>query len=500
MKIYIKNLNKFIEAKEGTLLTDAIRQNNLPIKMPCNGIGICGGCSLNIRPLGNKYNYKSVLSCFHHLDRDLEIEFLPIEEETTSKSKPVRFYISIIIDIQPTSINIYFVDNNENFVFSSKSVSISYKDIVGNLYKNSSYDEFLSTIKKSLYDKISDIILNTLIKDSLSNVARLIVYSDILYSYILYNVNPSKILDYTVFPDNLNGELVDSIFSSLPLPVSTELIILPNLSYKTGSNIVSSIYSLNFHKVNDIEILVYLNTNPEVILNNHGDMSIVSTNINPFEEQMDIEYLSAPVDGTINGFEIEDGKLKLNILKENSSFNCKINLSKDFCHDIVFDVSESRNVKISSISFYALIDIISEFIENDIILESGKFNENMSEIFKPFFKENKFFFTSKVFITEKDIVNFKSISSNISRKIDLLLQTFNLYREDINRLTVLGLFSGKPDMNNIISSGLFEKEYAHKLNFKENMSEDNLENLYTKNMDLNEINTILKKINVLKLI
>lgn len=75
-KIYIKNMDRFIEASEGTLLSDAIKSSGLHIDMPCNGLGICGKCALNIRQFTSRYNYSEVLACYHVVTKDIEIEFL----------------------------------------------------------------------------------------------------------------------------------------------------------------------------------------------------------------------------------------------------------------------------------------------------------------------------------------------------------------------------------------------------------------------------------------
>lgn len=477
VKIYIKNLNRFIEADKDTLLTDALKQNDLPIEMPCNGMGICGVCSLNIRPLNNKYSFQKVLSCFYHVDKDIEIEFLPVNEEMIKTADEIfdelsiaTESVSIAIDVGTTGVSMNFIDNKTDSVFASKSFlnpQVKYgNDLISRIDFVSRDIDNMDIARNSLFDKISDMILETLDDQSIKNIKKVVFSANTTMLHIIYGANPYSISVYPFKAAFLEKQTLNNKDVKLPVPDSTEIILLPSASSYIGSDVVSGVYYTKMHERKDRSILIDVGTNGEIVINIDCKLYGSSAAAGPAFEGMDIECGSRATEGAIEKFKIVDGKFLLSVI--HSECSSEIVLNTEIESQDLKDLHTPMDIK--SICGSGLIDIVSELLKNNIVMDSGRFNKDMPEHFKANFNDKKFHITDKVYISQKDIRQVQLAKAAISSGIKILLNDLSLSISDIDEVIVAGSFGYHLDPYNLLRVGIIPKEYENAISFAGNTS------------------------------
>lgn len=481
VKIYINNLNRFIEAEKNTLLTDAIKQNNLPIEMPCNGMGICGVCSLNIRPLDNKYAFQKVLSCYHHVDKDIEIEFLPVDEEIMKTADEIvgesdisessNINVNIAIDVGTTGVSISFIDNEINEVFASKSFlnpQVKYgNDLISRIDFVSKGIENMDIARNDLLNKISDIILETLDNESIKNIEKVIFSANTTMLHIIYGANPYSISVYPYTASFLDKQTLTNADVKLPVPDSSEIILLPSASSYIGSDVVSGIYYTKLNERTDRSLFIDVGTNGEIVMNIDGKLYGSSAAAGPAFEGMNIECGSRATEDAIESFRIYNDEFVVSIIHSDSSQEIVLGPNdKKYASDIVAEPI----IEPKSICGSGLIDLVAELLRNDIILDSGRFNKDMPEQFKSKFKDKKFYITDKVYISQKDIRQVQLAKAAISTGIKILLKDLNLEINNIDEVIIAGSFGYHLNAENLLRVGIVPKEYKNTMSFVGNTS------------------------------
>lgn len=509
VKIYINNLNRFIEAEKDTLLTDAIKQNNLPIEMPCNGMGICGVCSLNIRPLDNKYAFQKVLSCYHHVDKDIEIEFLPVDEEIMKTADEIvgesdisessNINVNIAIDVGTTGVSISFIDNEINEVFASKSFlnpQVKYgNDLISRIDFVSKGIENMDIARNDLLNKISDIILETLDNESIKNIEKVIFSANTTMLHIIYGANPYSISVYPYTASFLDKQTLTNADVKLPVPDSSEIILLPSASSYIGSDVVSGIYYTKLNERTDRSLFIDVGTNGEIVMNIDGKLYGSSAAAGPAFEGMNIECGSRATEGAIESFRIYNDEFVVSIIHKNGSEELVLNPDFTNLNIDSIDLSDTNSADNSeaacssldssskdyrynktahidpkSICGSGLIDLVAELLRNDIILDSGRFNKDMPEQFKSKFKDKKFYITDKVYISQKDIRQVQLAKAAISTGIKILLKDLNLEINNIDEVIIAGSFGYHLNAENLLRVGIVPKEYKNTMSFVGNTS------------------------------
>ena len=447
-KIYIHNLDKFIEGKSGRLLKDIIIENGLPLEMPCGGNGICGGCALNIRPLGNKYGFKTIFPCSHLLEKDIEIEYLKVpDEELKSVDKDVdgdsdsSDEISVAVDIGTTGVTIDFLDleiEDPLAVRSFLNPQVQYgNDLISRIDYIGGSQEKLDKVKNVLLDKLTEVI------DDLGKgkVKEAVFAANTTMLHIIAGENPYGIAVYPYQPVFLESrKYKPGEFHGWDFDVT----LLPSASAYIGSDIISGIFATEFYKRKDSSLFIDIGTNGEIVMNINGEMKAVSASAGPAFEGMNIECGSRAVTGAVESIKIKDNG--------------------------EFKVSTIGDTEPKTICGSGLIDIASELLKAGIVEESGRFTKDSDNPLFDKMKDKKFYITDKVYLSQKDIRQIQLAKAAISAGIKILLEAFKKDINDLDEVIVAGSFGYHLNKESVLVTGIIPKEFKGKISSVGNSS------------------------------
>ena len=121
MKLYIKNKDITLEAEEGQLLLNVLRDHGMGVDAPCGGGGKCGKCKVWV-------DGKEELACQKKVDRDMTVE-LPQSARTEVLTSGVEVRIrpdgtdayALAFDLGTTTVVAFLMDGKSGKVLARAS-------------------------------------------------------------------------------------------------------------------------------------------------------------------------------------------------------------------------------------------------------------------------------------------------------------------------------------------------------------------------------------------
>ena len=253
---------------------------------------------------------------------------------------------------------------------------------------------------------------------SIKSFEKIYVSGNTVMMHILCGVNPKTIGVYPFKPVFLESKIIN---------IGNENVtLLDSISGFIGSDISSGIIATNLDENTD-SILIDLGTNGEIVLNTNKILYATSTAVGPAFEGANIECGVGGIDGAINSCNYIDGKL------------------------IYRTINDKKPVGICG---SGLIDVISILLEEDLLDEMGVFKESNSKLFKNI-KNNKFYITDEIYVSQKDIGNFQLAKSAIVSGINILIKKANVKK--LNKIFLAGGFGFYLNLNSARRVGLIPK-------------------------------------------
>jgi uncharacterized 2Fe-2S/4Fe-4S cluster protein (DUF4445 family) len=118
----------------------------------------------------------------------------------------------------------------------------------------------------------------------------------------------------------------------------------------------------------------------------------------------------------------------------------------------------------------ALIDIAAQLVEKEIVLKSGRFNNNLNPKISNRLREKKFYITEDIYISQKDIRQIQLAKGAIAAGISMLLKEVNIALEMVEEVVIAGAFGYHINPDSIKTIGLIPKGFKGKITFVGNSS------------------------------
>ena len=282
---------------EATIL-DILRENNIFPQAPCNGRHTCGKCKVRLLygnieagELENKHLTQKeidsgiILACAHIPSEMIRVEILddknltPILTETNTNLPLFSDYYSdknnvfAAFDLGTTTIAAKLIKNG-NIIHTASKIN-----------SQTAYGaDVISRSEASINGK-SEELCNCLIDDIDSMLeefpitpTNLIFCGNTTIIHLLNNFPCDGLVKYPFTPYK-TGYIKQSFMcnSGAVLPCT----ILPNLSAYIGGDIISGLFSLDFHLNNEINLFIDLGTNGEMALGNKSRILTASAAAGP---------------------------------------------------------------------------------------------------------------------------------------------------------------------------------------------------------------------------
>ncbi|MEE1229270.1 MAG: ASKHA domain-containing protein [Lachnospiraceae bacterium] len=506
------NQNKSIEVEKGTTLLEAARQAGVVMEAPCNGMGTCGKCKVNIGA-GNldKINYLDpnhkiseeeiqegyVLACQSEVGtEDLDVVF----ESTASHNKTLKIldegvtfhydidpyitkkfdgkntviyggdeklglesgdtvddYYGISIDIGTTTVVASLIDMKTGKELDSVSAlnpqSIDAQDVLTRI-KFASTPEGLCKMHRIVTEEFNRMIGELCKKN---NISRTHIY-EVIYSgnttmiHLAGNRNPESLGKYPYTPVLYGG--CEDTAKEIGLDISPFGLIYypPIMSAYVGPDITSGLVSTELNKQKGTVILIDIGTNGEMMISKDGSLSATSTAAGPAFEGMNITFGMRAAKGAIEFFEINDD------------------------HSITLRTIE--NGKPVGICGSGLFDIVAELVRTGIITKTGRFiresklpkDDPLRERLCKYEGKPAFLVADGIYLTISDVRQVQLAKGAVRSGVEALMQSQGVSVEDVDKVMIAGSFGYHLQAKSLINITLLPKEFEGKIDFVGNTS------------------------------
>lgn len=423
------------EVPSGTLLLDALGAHAVPPPSDCGGRGCCGKC--RVRLLAGRADTDGdgyFLSCRHTVTEDISISYevyagvgLTGTCGTNIAFAPRPGY-GIAADIGTTTLALYLVDLSTGEVVDAVS-----EENAQRLYGG----DVISRIKAASEGKTEDLhrrvtaqtdrmIRELLHKHKIPVAASAVVAGNTTMQHLFAGVNPETMGVIPFAPVFLDTKHLTDAQSGLSLVKETTL--LPSASAYIGADAVAGIVSCGMLGHQNA-ILADIGTNCEIILKCGEKLYAAAAAAGPAFEGAGIEMGMPGVAHAIDKVFLRDGKLGFTTLGGEAKGICGSGLA----------------------------DAVAVMLDLGVIDDTGAFEED-----SPYNAGGKFYLSSKVYISQKDVRAYQLAKSAVCSGIRKLINVSGLCLDDIEKLYIAGGFGYYLDKRSAAKTGLIPPALASK--------------------------------------
>ena len=413
----VKINNKIYFSEKNEILSNILIKNGFELPHICGGRGACGKCEV-------KVNGNTELSCKYKIQSDIEV-LLPENREVFSETgaectEMLSKNMCFVLDVGTTTLALALVSldtgnviktvtrTNPQSVFGADVISridFCTKNGVGPL-QNALVNE-VNVMSKALYEEKLSVMYAS------GNTTML---------HILFGENPSSMGVAPYTPAFTESKTVNA--ENIGIINAEKVISLACVSAFVGADLVAGLNLVGLPENGKYNLLIDLGTNAEVLLFSNERLLCTSAAAGPCFEGANISCGMSATAGAISGFYID--------MNNNPRFDT------------------IGNAAACGICGTGIVDIISSFLKNNIIDETGYMECETYRI------------TENVYINQKDIRQYQLAKSAVCSAVETLINICGIDYTQIDRLYISGGFSAKINVENAVYTGLFPKELKNK--------------------------------------
>ncbi|MDD4212768.1 MAG: ASKHA domain-containing protein [Bacilli bacterium] len=413
-----------LKVQIGSNLLETLRKHGFFVRANCGGNGHCGKCGLI-------YNGKKVLACQTIIDEDCEVR---LEEPPIFEINPIEIHAHhtyrVVIDIGTTTLAAYLLDGVTHEQLASLSYlnpQISYgADVITRIHACSQGHQ--QSMHCLIISAINDIIRSFL---GLHIPDDLIISGNTVMLHLLMNVDQILMGKAPYRPSFVDHQRLNG--TSLNINAN-KVLLLPSISSFLGSDIVAGCLYAGLLKEMKPTLFIDLGTNGEIVLKANNRFYGASTAAGPAFEGANIEKGMGAFSGAITQVSYDKELSFINIGQE-----------------------------VKGICGSGLVDLIAILLGEGLIDESGLLNSNPKSHLSHCVRQQAFYLTNEVYITQKDIREFQLAKSAIISGITALLEVAQLALSDITKVYIAGGFGFYMNQSSAIRVGLIPEVLKDKL-------------------------------------
>lgn len=437
---------KTFKAKKGENLLELLAKNGYFITALCGGKGTCKKCKVRLisgeihGAVADENGF--VLSCKAIINGDVKVEVFNATGNGLTRSnvlvteRDIAEGYGIAVDIGTTTLAFYLMDLQSGKEIENYSClnpqGVYGGDVLSRI--SACEDGHLNELNKLIIDKTAQVIEYFKSKHNISVIKKMTVCGNTTMMHLFAGVDASPLGKYPFTPVFLDKK--EYAGKSLNLDIE-KVVLLPGISSYVGSDISAGILSTGLYNDNKNKILIDIGTNGEIALNNNGKLKSASTAAGPAFEGANITCGMGGVEGALDSASYIINNLSFSVI---------------------------NNGKAKGICGSGLIDIIAIMAENNIIDETGTFNEDVKDKYlAQKIKDDKFYLTEDVFISQKDVREFQLAKSAICAGIKTIVKESGLTLEQIDNILIAGGLGFYINQQNAVKTGLIPKELLKKI-------------------------------------
>ncbi|NDL66456.1 ASKHA domain-containing protein [Anaerotalea alkaliphila] len=442
VRIHSDGAEVLVTAKEGTNLLTLLRQHNVKIEAPCNGMGVCGKCKVEILVEGRR---EEVLSCLVAVKAPLEV-FVPephgkhvviqsayadiqVAEPKYRRPPEGGKAYGIAVDLGTTSLVVALVDLYGESVVDTRSMMNPQRAYGADVMSRIQYDiqdkekTLGRLVKKALGDGIRDLLeKNGIPEEALREMA---LAGNTTMQYLLAGI-PTEELGHAPFHTVEERRLTLGARELFGLDTDCPVTLMPVISAYVGGDIVAGLYALeDLERPEKTVALLDIGTNGEMVLKAGDSMVGASTAAGPAFEGVNIRCGMSSVTGAIRNVEpAGDG----------------------------FGILTIGDGEAKGICGSGLVDLAALLWERGQMDETGRLET-----------DGPVRLTDKVEVDQQDIRQLQLAKSAIRAGLESLVKDRGIALEDLELLQVAGGFGNNLDLDSATAIGLLPKVLQEKV-------------------------------------
>ncbi|MDR3182561.1 MAG: ASKHA domain-containing protein [Planctomycetaceae bacterium] len=481
------NEQKGAAVPSATTVLDAARQLNVVLESPCNGVGTCGKCKVQI-------NAETVLACRTKITQNItvftqtkEIENKTLKILASGKSfeYPLKPFISktfdgektlvyggdkilgtetgdtanslygIAVDIGTTTLVTAIIDltsGKETAAESRLNPQSAYaQDVLSRIhFCNSSGG--LTTLQKTLTDTLNEMFAAAAAKAGVStqHIYEIVYSGNTAMLHLACGVSPKPLGQYPYVSQIQGGEHIPSANLSLNISPFGLVYLPPVISAFIGADITSGILVSQLFERKETILFIDIGTNGEIVLAKDGALAATSAAAGPAFEGMNIVCGMRAGNGAVESFHIE----------ENGT--------------VSFQVIGNEEYPLSAVGICGsgLLDITGELVRSGIIGKSGRFSVTAnSDRLREKDGKKTFFITDSVYLTQNDVRQIQLAKGAIRSGIESLLTALNLTADEVQQVEIAGSFGYHLNEKSLLDIGLLPAAFKDKVKFVGNTAQ-----------------------------
>lgn len=499
-----------IDVANGTTLLAAARQAGIVLESPCNGIGTCGKCRVQIIGDREQIEVKGshhlstaeeidgwVLACQAYVHGDVRVQ-LPMEtadrgwrilSEGHAITVPIEPYITkqydtkddvtvivagkhtlgtepgdttaqrygVVVDIGTTTL----VASLVNLITGEESTSASAlnpqslhaQDVLSRI-SLASTAEGMALLYQEVIAQINALIADTAQQAGVqqSAIYEVIFSGNTCMLHLATNTDPTTLGKYPYTSQIAGGEYRRATEHNLAIAPFGIIYLPPIISGFVGADITSGVLASQLQRRPGVTLFVDIGTNGEMVLGHDGALTATSTAAGPAFEGMNITFGMRAGTGAIETFQIDnDGNIELATI---------------------------GNVAATGICGSGLLDIVGELVDHGVINAAGRFIKPESASLPAPLTERlqhvegklAFFITDSIYLSQKDIRQVQLAKGAIRAGIEFLLRQVSVTAAEVDEVLIAGSFGYHLRAQSLLQLGLLPKEFAGKIKFLGNTS------------------------------
>ncbi len=415
-----------LSARNNQNLLKLLLENGIYVNSPCGGMSLCNKCLV-----WWVEKEEFIKACLHLIEEDMTIKVEELSGFGITSIIDDNYDIEsrqgygIALDLGTTTLAFYLLDLTNGNILKSKSLlnkQISFgADVITRIEQ--CVRDNLDKLHSILIEEINSVIIEFKTEFNIKTISSIVASGNPTMIHILANVNPQSIgfAPYTpVFLDSRT-------YSGKELGINVEEVLLtPHISAFVGSDIVMGMIASGMLE-DKYSLLIDLGTNGEIVLKKANEFFATSTAAGPTFEGANIELGMGGVKGAINKVEFVDSTYKYSTVS-----------------GVPLGISGS-----------GLVDLVALLLKNGLIDETGHMADSI--------KNNRFYLTDKIYISQKDIRQFQLAKSAIYSGIETLLEVADILPEVVEHIYLAGGFGFYLNLENTFASGLLPLEFKGKV-------------------------------------
>ena len=443
-KVLYNGEEKSFQGFEGETILKAFNRLGITgVHTPCGGLGWCKKCLVKIVGVA-----EPVLACRTMIKDGMIIKLTDADRARVLESgEKADIYadgqtgVGIAVDIGTTTLVCRMTDMVSGQTIMSQSrmnPQVSYGgDVISRI---SAAQENLSQLKNVITAAISGSIdkMMTSAKIDKSSLRAMSVAGNTVMCHIFAGISPESIGVYPFAPQTLFGNEYSS--ESLGFDFDVPVYILPGISGFIGGDITGGILASGMDSTDETQLMVDIGTNGEIVLRAEERLICASAAAGPALEGAQIECGMTATDGAITHIGMKHGEIALQTIGD---------VPKGLCGSGVVDA-------LAFLINIGAVDSAGQLKPED---EFGGFKDRFSG------DGTRFYFTDKVYLSQRDIRALQLSKAAIAAGIDTCIKSSGINIESVKKLKVAGGFGSGLDMKSCGTVGMFPKSLVSKAVF-----------------------------------